>query len=243
MQSTKDELQERRVKIDVVVRPIWKVGPLNCQEVTRADDITPQAALRCTADLLSGGRTTQVTVNVSSGALDVLRKKVSNDSALLTFKWAPRRGDIDEDMISLVVRSFLEQSLSAGGSGFWDAIRYPSQELDDAAMLRLLGESRAFSELRQAIDDALEPPLLSSFLKGLAARHVRINNFEQALAELSNMLGGGYQRGEVFSTSSSELFSRLRKIEQELLRYCYSKGVQTLLARFPHLQNEFSQLF
>ena len=243
LQSIKTDLQKQGARLEVIVRPIWEVVSIKYQGVLKGADHTRHSGLRFSVDLVSGSRACKVSVDITMAALDVLRTKLNKDVDFLTLEWSPEKGDLDEGTISLMVDSFLKESLSAGGTGFWDPIRHPTQELGSEAMSGLLGESRAFEDLRQLIDDALEPPLLSNFLKDLASRQTKINRFDEVLPHLSSLLGGPYQGGEVFSTSSSELFSRLRQAEKRLLANYYSKKVDALLARFPYVKNEFPQLF
>jgi hypothetical protein len=243
VESIREEFQRHGVRIQAIVRSIWRISSVKYQEVSRSPEGTPRAALQFAAKLISGSRECQVYVHVSMSALGVLRRKLSKDDAKLTLGWTPAKGDLDEDTISVAVRCFLEECLSSGGEGFWDPIRYPNQELGETAMSMLLGESRAFVVLRQGMDDAFEPPVLTSFLKSLGMRSTRAIEFDDVLPEISNVFGGAFERGEVFSTSSTELYSHLRESEKSLLRHYYTKKVNALLQRFPHLVDEFPQLF
>jgi hypothetical protein len=243
VQSIREELRERGIKLEAIVRPIWKVLSVNYVDASRTPNGTLRAALQFKARLEAGSREAEVIVNVSIAALDILRKKLGKRNSLLTFGWTPEQGDVDESTISQVVRSFLEESLSTGGTGYWDPTRYPSQELGEVAMSSLLGESRAFVDLRRAIDRALGPQSQDNFFKDLASRQAKIKKFEDVLPDLSNFLGGAFRPGETLPTSSSELFSRLRQAEQKLLRHYYLKKVDVMLSRLPQLGQNFPNLF
>ena len=108
-----------------------------------------------------------------------------------------------------------------------------------------MGQSTAFEELRQAISDAFDPPVLGSFLDGLSISSIKLNHFDAVLPELSNMLGGAYKRGETFSTSAPDLYRRLERTEQELLRKYFQGKVEQLKTdpRFPDLAKKYSIVF
>lgn len=133
-------------------------------------------------------------------------------------------GHLDEPMLIRQVVGFIRHQLSAGGTSYWSPLIQPRLELNDTAMSFLLGQSTVFEELRQVIADAFEPPVVDSFVKSLSLSDIRMDNFEAVLPELSNMLGGAYGRGTTFSTSTNELFQKLKRTEQELLRkYFYGR--------------------
>jgi hypothetical protein len=239
VESARQDLEKQGIKIEAVVRCIWKVASVKYHGTSQES----VQGLKFRAQLVSGSRNCDVSVILSIGALDVLRKKLYKDRTLVTFEWTPEKGDLDEDTIALVVQCFLEDCVSAGGNNFWDPIRHPRQELSQAAMSRLLGEGQSFIQIRQAVDDALEPPLLASFLRSLASRGTKITAFQEILPELSNVLGGPYSPGDVFSTSSTALFVQLREVEQKLIERYYRRKLDSALEQFPHLRHEYPQLF
>jgi len=63
------------------------------------------------------------------------------------------------------------------------------------------------------------------------------------LPELSNMLGGAYRRGETFSTSANELFQKLDRGEQELLKKYFYARVELLKSESPELIRKFPKVF
>jgi len=61
------------------------------------------------------------------------------------------------------------------------------------------------------------------------------------LPELSNMLGGAYRRDATFSTSATELFQKLDRSEQELLKKYFYARVALLKSESPELR-AYSQI-
>jgi len=149
-------------------------------------------------------------------------------------------------MVAPVVRKFLEQQLARGGTGYWNPLLPPYQvDLTDTDMSFLLGQSTAFDELRQAISDAFDPPVVDSFLSSLSASGIKLRDFDAVLPELSNMLGGAYRKSETFSTSASNLYRRLDRTEQELLRKYFKGKLDQLKSdpRFAALPNKYPGVF
>jgi len=109
----------------------------------------------------------------------------------------------------------------------------------------LLGQNTAFDALRQAISDACDPPVVDSFLGSLSVSSVKIHDFDTILLELSNMRGGAYRKGETLSTNVSDLYHRLDRTEQELLRKYYEEELEQLKLdpRFATLPNKYPKVF
>ena len=108
----------------------------------------------------------------------------------------------------------------------------------------LLGQSTTFDELRQAISDAFDAPVLESFLRSLSSSHAKVRDFDAVLPSLSSMLGGAYRSTETFSISARELYQRLERPEQELLKKYFEGKIQQLQSdsRFSAIVNEFSDV-
>jgi hypothetical protein len=198
-------------------------------DLSRTSEGIPRTASEFRATLKSGTREVQVTVDVSEVAEDLLREKLG--------------GKVDDDSTAQVVNNFLRWLLSQGGTSYWDPLLDSRLDLDGAAMSFLLGYGPAFEELRQAITDALEPPATSSFLADLSRAGIRIRDFDAVLPNLSNLLGGPYQRGQTFSVSASDLFASLQRAGQELLRHYFRSKVEKLESRWPELKEKFPQVF
>jgi hypothetical protein len=110
-------------------------------------------------------------------------------------------------------------------------------------MSYLLGQSTAFEELRQAISDAFDPNVKDSFLNSLSVSGKKISDFNALLSELSNMLGGAYRKGQTFSTSATELFFKLDRSEQELLKKYFYARVELLKTESPEVISKFPKVF
>jgi len=232
------ELKEQGIQLDSVVRAVWEIADVQYAGASRAPDGGIRASSAFHVTLKSGARFHRVIVDVFWGAAEFLEQKFS-----LKNKDSRERSQVSNDMLTNTVRSFVQHQLSAGGTGYWDPIRFPRLEMNDAAMLFLMGQSTAFNELRQAISDAFEAPVLQSFVKGLEVSGVRITNFELVLPELSNMLGGAYRRGATFSISANELFQKLDRSEQELLKNYFHTRVQMAKTEFPQLLKDHPTIF
>ena len=245
IRKTAEELSPEGVKLDVIVRALWKVVEVNYIGPSRTADGGLRAALAFHGLLESGKRTCQVTVDVFWGAMNFLERKFGLKKFLAGQPDAMERGHLDEEMVTRVVRSFLQFELAAGGTSYWDPLLYPHREINEPAMSFILGQSTAFEELRQAISDALEPPVLDSFVKGLSVARVRIKDFDSVLPEFSNMLGGAYRRGNTFSTSATELYRKLERTEQELLKKYFNAKVTQLKKdpQFSQLRHQFPRVF
>jgi hypothetical protein len=245
VRNTAEELKPQGVKLDIIVRAIWEVVEVNCVGPSRAADGGLRAALAFHALLKSGKRNCQVGVDVFWGAMDFLERKFGLKKFLAGQPDAMERGHLDDEMMARVVRSFLHFQLKAGGTSYWDPLLHPQLELNEPAMSFILGQSTAFEELRQAISDAFEPTVLDSFVKSLSVSRIRIKDFDAALPEFSNMLGGAYRRGETFSTSATELYRKLERTEQELLKKYFNAKVAQLKKepQFSELHRKFSKVF
>lgn len=242
IRHTAQELkQSRDIKLDSVIRAVWEIVDVSYVGPSRSADGGLRAAYEFHVTLKSGDRQHRVIVDVFWGAMEFLEQKLG----LQKFLARPEgtKGHLDEEMVAKTVRSFVQHQLSLGGISYWDLLLYPRLEMNDAAMLFVLGQSTIFNELRQAVSDAFEPPVVDSFFSGLAASGVKIRNFEAVLSELSNLLGGAYSRGQTFSTNASELFHKLDRTEQELLRSYFYNRVDQLKAKAPEILRKFSAVF
>jgi hypothetical protein len=229
-----DEMKTQGVSLDSIVRALWEIVSV---EYTGRTSSTPdltnwRAAEEFRVVLRSGTRECHVIVNVTWGAIELLERKVGLREKEPSAALPP--GHVVREMVGPIVRRFIEQALSRGGASYWDPLQFSQIELTATDMSFLMGQSTAFEELRQAISDAFDPPVLDSFLGSLAVSGIKkILDFDAVLPELSNMLGGAYRKGDTFSTSASELYRRLDRTEQELLRKYYHGKIDQL-KRDPH---------
>lgn len=241
---TAQELKNEGITLDGVVRALWEIVEVSYVGPSRAPDGGLRAALEFRAVLRSGRRDCPVTVNVFWGAMEFLERKLDL-RGFADPQGTPRQGHLDAELLSQMVRRFLQHQLSFGGTSSWNPLLDSRLELNEAAMSFLYGQSTVFEELRQAISDAFEPPVLDSFMNSLSLSEIKIGDFNSVLPGLSSMLGGAYRRGETFSTSANELFQKLQRTEQELLKKYYFGKVEQLRAedRLTGLARKFPKVF
>lgn len=224
-----EELKTKGIRLGTVVRALWEVVDVTHVGLSRTLDGSLRAAEEFRGILKSGNRECQVTVDVSDEAERLLRQKLG--------------GSVDNVEIAQTVRSFLTLQLSSGGIDYWDPLLVSRLSLGGMEMSFLLGYGPAFEELRQAITDALDPPVLSSFLADLSRSGIRIRDFDAVLPNLSSFLGGPYPRGRGLSVSAGDLFANLRRTGQELLRQYFRSKVEDLENSLPQLKQEYPSVF
>ncbi len=237
------ELKVQGIRLDSVVRALWEIENVSYVGPSRSSNGGLRAAYEFHVTLRSGSRIQRVVVDVSWDALEFLQQKLGLKKFETRTEGALQRGHLNDEMVAKTVRSFVQHELSMGGTSYWNPVLYPRRELNDAAMLFLLGQSASFYELWQAVYDAFEPSVVDSFLNSLAVSGVRLHDFNAVLPELSNMLGGAYRRGATFSTSVTELFGRLDRTEQELLKKFFCGRVERLKTESPELIPRFQAVF
>jgi hypothetical protein len=238
VRETAQELKPQGIKLDSVVRALWEIVDVKYSGPSRSADGGLRAASEFQVTLKSGERLQRIVVDVFWGATEFLKQKFGLEKLKST------EGSLkNEEIIAKTVWSFVQHQLSLGGTGYWDPVLYPRLEMNDAAMLFVLGQSTIFNELWHAVSDAFEPSVADSFLGSLAVSKIKIRDFNAVLPELSNMLGGAYRRGSTFSTSASELFQKLDLSEQELLKKYFYARVELLKNELPELVRRFSEVF
>src|SRR6266852_2502793 len=240
-----DEMKTQGVSLDSIVRALWEIVSVEYTgRTSRTPDLTNwRAAEEFRVVLRSGTRECHVIVNVTWGAIELLERKVGLREKEPSAALPP--GHVVREMVGPIVRRFIEQALSRGGASYWDPLQFSQIELTATDMSFLLGQSTAFDELRQAISDAFDPPVVDSFLSSLSASGIKLRDFDAVLPELSNMLGGAYRKSETFSTSASNLYRRLDRTEQELLRKYFKGKLDQLKSdpRFAALPNKYPGVF
>lgn len=237
VRHTAEELKAQGIRLDTIVRALWEVTRIDYVGPSRSSDGGFRAASNFRATLKSGSRECHVTVDVFMSATEFLKRKLGGAKQ--------EQGVSMTNMIAPVVKEFLREQLRSGGLSYWDPLVYSELDLSEATMSFLLGQSTAFEELRQAVSDAFDPTVIESFVKSLAASGVRINDFDRALPDLSNMLGGAYRRSDTFSVSANSLFEKLERSERELLRAYFQAKVEWLktLSPFQELVSTYPQVF
>jgi len=240
---TSDEMRAQHILVDTLVRALWEMVSVEHAGTSRTADLTQwRAAEEFRVTLRSGTRQCRVTMDVTWGAMELLKHKLGLREGQNQSGLPP--GHVVREMVAPIVRKFIEQNLALGGTSYWDPLQDSRLELTATDMSFLMGQSTAFEELRQAISNAFDPTVLESFLGSLAVSGIRLHDFEAVLPELSNMLGGAYKRGETFSTSATELYRRLERTEQELLRRYLQGKVEALktTATFDELAKKYSDV-
>lgn len=221
----KEELKERGVEVDAIVRAVWKVKDISFIGPARSVSGGLRAALEFEAALESGTRTCRVSLEVTLAALNKLREMFALADKVGFPGWA-KAGDVEEETLRKVVGEFLGLQLSSGGTSYWDPIRFPKVELNEAAVSYLLPDSKAFRKLCAAIDDFLGDHAIEYSLRDVASRRDSIFKFESVLPDLSNHLGGAFRPGEQLSTNAWTLFQELGELERKRLEQYYLRKVE-----------------
>lgn len=237
VRNTAQELKLQGIKLDDVVRALWEIVDVSFVGPSRSADGGLRAASEFQVILKSGKRQQRVVVDVFWGAVEFLKQRRGlqklTSKALTAFQ---------NEVVAKAVWTVIQHQLSLGGTSYWSPVLYPRREVNDAAMLFALGQSTALNELWQTISDAFEPSVAESFLSSLAVSRIKLRDFEAVLPDLSNMLGGAYRRGATFSTSATELFQKLDRSEQELLKKYFFARVELLKSEAPELVRKFSKV-
>ena len=229
VRHTAAELKTKGIRLESVVRALWEVVDVKYLGPARTAEGALHTAWEFSSTLRSGARECQVTVVVSWAARGILQQRLGHD--------------VDNDTIARTVNGFLTLQLSHGGISYWDPLLNPCVNLFAAEMSSFLELSPAFEELRQAVADALEPPVLSSFLADLSSSGIKIRDFDAVLPKLSTVLRGPYPKGQVFSTNAADLFSKLHYTEQALLKQYFRMTVYDVEHRWPDLRGKFLVVF
>ena len=237
LRGYKEELLREGIELDAIIRAVWKVTAVNFVGLARSAEGGLLSAAEFEAFLIAGRKQCRVTVNVSVAAEELLQRQLAGRNSRSTSRlpWDARK-----ELLCTAVKKFLEIQLHNGGESYWDPIRHPHLDINEAAMLFLVGQSATFRELIDAINSAFSAPILPNFSRSLETEDIRIRNFDQVLPHLSSLLAGPFARGQNFSTSAPEMFSRLREIEQQLMRQYYAQKVEIA---DPAVKNEFKRLF
>jgi len=238
-----EELKTSNVAVEIVVRVLWNVIPESIQYEgpSRGPSGGLRTALQFGASLRAGHYETRVSVAVTLAALDVVRQRLNIKAKV--FGWAPEKGDVSEETLKTIVKSYLDLYLSYGGMSFWDPLTTPNIDLNEAAMSFLFKQSTKFVELLQAVKDAFDPIAVRRFLESFQILGLKASRFEAALTELSGFLGGAYKRGQTFSISATELYNDLGNAEQELIKGYYFRNLDRLKEETPELVREFRGVF
>jgi hypothetical protein len=213
-------------RIDYIVRSRW-----NILGVDRSDTISVggvmKAAIPFVARLESGQKVISVPVWVTESA----RLFLANRPLAL--------GLSETDLLKAAVQEYLQEQLRLGGTSYWDPLKYPVADLNEAAMLFLARYGPEFYQLKWAIDDFFETVNNQSQLNSLVSRRLNLFDFEHGISELSSQLGGAIDHSHSTPTSARELFQKLDERERDSLQYYYRKQAERFAekrrAEFPSL--------
>jgi len=134
VRDVEGSLRKKRTDLDVIVRSRWSIERVEHIGTTGAAMGGPRLSETFEAILVSGGQNTSVTVDVTHPVW------------LGIVHWSPPSppdpdfGPIDmstaeqTDRVKGLVIQLLKLRLSLGGANYWDPIREPSLELDEAAL-------------------------------------------------------------------------------------------------------------
>jgi hypothetical protein len=239
VRSVKEELKDKGVQLDAIVRAVWRVSDIRFIGPARSVSGGLKAALEFAAVLESGDKECNVTVEVTLAALNRLRQKLALAEKVGFPGWS-KEGDVDEDTLRKTVAEFLDFQLSIGGASYWDPLRFPKVELQEATVSYLMPDTKTFTQLSRAIDRFLGDYALEYSLKELALRSVKIHDFERVLPDLSNHLAGAFRPGERVATNALSLFQALGELERKRLEQYYSQKVREVPE---NLKNKYSGIF
>lgn len=132
LRQIQSDLEGRGVRLDSIVRASWSVRNIErvfdegwVVDSSRPGGFLSMPILRFKVTLESGPRQAVVLVDMTPEGFNYLKKV----------------GRSDETSVDKVVKDFVTIQLSVGGTSYWDPIRYPRQEMNEAAVLYTLHHS------------------------------------------------------------------------------------------------------
>jgi hypothetical protein len=224
--------------LDGIVRPVWTIaGVERMGPSVTLPGLEP--GVRFSVLLRSGSLSCPVAVDITEGALTLIRERLAETKAQ------------EDAAIREIVNEFTNLWLSQGGTSYWDPRRDSRLELDAAAFVYLMGHRDAYDRLKRSIDSALKldrglleqntteeilrgPDLrlksVEAFAERLSDRQVKITDFDRVLPHLP---GAG----------NSELYSALLDFEKDMLKNYYMDSVRRTEEDFPDLKRRFPSVF
>lgn len=251
MREIKERLRKSGVELDEVVRPEWTVESIERQKAGPAVSVASmEQAVRYTAVLKSGSLSCEVIVDVTQGALDLLKEKLRSTGA-----------DLEAASKEFVAES-LRRRLVWGGKSYWDPSAESHLELNATDFIHLRGQG-PYKRLKAEIDAIFggrtedqilglgsgprtqaerRREMIALFLKALASGGVKVRDFDNALLHLPGP-GGAFRPGERLATSNRELYEALFDDEKNDLKNYYMRQVDYAREDYPDLETEFSTIF
>ncbi len=117
-------------EIDIVIRAHWQVRSVIYGGHALGLSGGVRAAERFDVVLVSGDVTQKITVDVTKEGLDVLKTKFQGT---VSDPLAHRR------LVQELVRVFVENTITQGGTSYWDPVRSPALDLNAAGVQYMIG--------------------------------------------------------------------------------------------------------
>lgn len=242
----RNEFPASQIEIDSIIRAVWRVKSVKYVGPARTETGGLRAARAYRAVLESGNRTCEVSVALTYAATDFLEDQLRKAGRISDMN----RQDAEEVIRATsesVVRQFLELELSAAGTSYWDPIRYPHQELNEAAIMYALARTKTFRALQEVINETFNADpknlLLHDFLNSLSNARIPARDFKNALLCLPAVFGGAYGRGQEFETSAAGAYAKLDDKEKRLIEAHFMERLAELEKSRPELKGAFPAVF
>ncbi len=250
VQRYKEHLRRNEAcELDEIVRPVWNVKAIERVSGPSVSFPGLEPGVRFSVVLQSGSLTCTVTVDVTEGALSLIREKLRDTKA-------PEDAAVRE-----IVNAFMNLWLSQGGTSYWDPRKDSRLELNGAAFMYMMGHRDAFKRLQRAIDSVFggrtEDQILGmgrgpqsgrrkekirAFAQNLESAGTKVRDFDNALLYLPGP-GGPFRRSEKLPTSNRELYVTLFDEEKADLRNYYLKQADAAEEDYPEFKDEFPKVF
>jgi hypothetical protein len=128
--AVREEFRVRGISVDSIVRAVWDVVDVKSNGPAYGKDGAPRAAEEFYVTMRSGNRVHTTVVEITWGTMAAVRYGLGGQAAT---------GKADEkqvrDEVFALVRKFVEYELRQGGLGYWDPLKHPWRELNEAAVL------------------------------------------------------------------------------------------------------------
>jgi len=229
--------------LDEIVRPVWSIAKI--ERVGPSISFPGlEPAVRFGVTLQSGSLSCEVKVDLTEGALALIRERLHETKAP------------EETALQEIVREFVNLELSHGGESYWDPRRGARLELGAAAFMYLMGHRDPTRRLKQGInsvfgrisEDEIWDELkgscdkrrerVRSFFAALKRAGVAARDFENVVPYLGQPELGPASGSGLPSTLNRELFSMLLDFEKGELKKYYVEQVEKSLKDFPEMKVE-----
>jgi hypothetical protein len=227
VRTVKEQLGEKGVRLDSIVRAVWQVKGVDFVGPARAVSGGLKAALEFEAVLESGARQCKATIELTLAALNKLREKLALPERVGFPGWASD-GDVDAATLKKVVAEYLDFQLASGGESYWDPLLFPKLELNEWTVSYMIPDTKAFQQLQAAVDRFFRDDAIVESLRTLKSQGVMVRDFHRVLPELSNYLGGSFGPGESLATNALTLFQSLGEVERKRLEQHYLQKVSDI---------------